>query len=69
MSDMTLDEAIAHSATKEYARTESGGYLRVRPYGNCTLINGLAKSSQIKLGNIATEAQGKVLRVNVENLR
>lgn len=40
-------------------------WLEVAPYGNCVLLNNLARSSNIRLGNISTVEEGDALKVNV----
>lgn len=64
---ITIEEAKSHRAVEKYVETADMSYLVVRPYGNCTLFHNLARSSKVKMGNVAIEGE-RSLRVHVDEL-
>lgn len=64
---ITLDEAKEHRAVEAYVESGDSRYLVVRPYGNCVLFHNLARSSNVKMGNVAIEDE-RNLRVHVKPL-
>lgn len=50
---ITVEEAKSHRAVERYVGEDDLKFLVVRSYGNATLINNLARSSHVRLGNIA----------------
>lgn len=62
---ITLAEAKEHRAVEAYVESGDSQYLVVRPYGNCVLFHNLARSSKVKMGNVAIEGE-RSLRVHVE---
>lgn len=66
---ITLEELHDHSAVREvHERDRPWCYIKVRPYGNATLFNNLARSSNIRLGNVTTLDDGDVIKANVKPL-
>lgn len=63
---ITIEEAKSHRAVEKYVETADMSYLVVRPYGNCVLFHNLARSSNVKMGNVAIE-DGDSLRVHVKD--
>lgn len=53
-------EAVVHDAVNQ------SPYLVVRPYGNSVLFNNLARSSHLRLQNVAIIRDGRYLKVNIK---
>lgn len=69
MSDYTFEDALDHDAARDSAHVSGDWYkLFVRPYGNATLLNKLAESSELRLGNCTTFDDRDDVVCNVKRL-
>jgi len=65
---ITLARLREYAAVREVVEHDGDvwAHLKVRPYGNAVLFNNLARSSNIRLGNISTLDDGDTVKVNVK---
>lgn len=68
--NVTLDDAKGHRAVERYVEENGMRYLVVRPYGNAALVNAMARSSEVSVGNIAIvdDAERPSLRIHVKDV-
>jgi len=64
--DVCPSEDSGKQSADSETRREVWTHLKVRPYGNAVLFNNLARSSNIRLGNISTLDDGDTVKVNVK---